>query len=170
MAGKGSSTALQTVASRGGRPAHQRDERAARQVEAMTGYGIPVTEIARVIGVCENTLRKYYGDEVAVGATKANAKVIESLFRKATGEGQGSVAAAIFWAKTRCGWKEMAVTEVSGPDGAPIDSGEAARNRITVLIQRFSDRSSEADAALNARQLRDAGDQPALTADTWKHR
>lgn len=91
---------------RGGRPPHQRDERTARQVEAMAGYGIPVLQIARLVGMSETTLRKYYREEVELGAAKANAKVIESLFRKATGEGQGAVTAAIFWAKTRCGWRE----------------------------------------------------------------
>ena len=96
---------------KGGRPPHQRDERIARQVEAMSGYGIPVISIGKCVGLCENTLRKYYRDEIELGAVKANAKVIESLFRKATGEGQGAVSAAIFWAKTRCGWKETTVNE-----------------------------------------------------------
>lgn len=97
----------------GGRPPHVRDERVARQVEAMAGYGIPVAQVARVIGVGETTLRKYYRDEIELGATKANARVIESLFRKATGDGQGAVTAAIFWAKIRCGWKETTVNEHS---------------------------------------------------------
>lgn len=105
---------------KGGRPPYRRDERTARQVEAMVGYGLPIAAIGMVIGVSENTLRKYYGDEIAVGATKAIAKVIESLFRKATGDGQGAVTAAIFWAKTRCGWKETNVNEMSGLDGGPI--------------------------------------------------
>jgi hypothetical protein len=139
--------------SKGGRPPYQPDARTARQVEAMVGYGIPVDEIARVIGVCENTLRKYYGDEIAVGATKANAKVIESLFRKATGEGQGAVAAAIFWAKTRCGWKETNVSEMTGPDGAP---------QLTVLIQRFG---REAEDASEAREQREIVVRPSLTSD-----
>ena len=98
---------------RGGRPPYQRDERVARQVEAMAGYGIPLAQVAKVIGVSENTLRKYYPNEIELGATKANAKVIESLFRKATGDGQGAVTAAIFWIKTRCGWKETTVNEHS---------------------------------------------------------
>lgn len=100
-----------TAPNKGGRPPYQRDERAARQVEAMAGYGIPVGEIARLIGVAENTLRKYYPDEIDVGATKANAKVIEALFRKATGDGPQAVTAAIFWAKTRCRWKETTILE-----------------------------------------------------------
>ncbi|MEO1105595.1 MAG: hypothetical protein AAFW98_17975 [Pseudomonadota bacterium] len=98
---------------KGGRPPYQRDDHTARQVEAMAGYGIPLAQIAKVIEICENTMRKYYLDEIELGAVKANAKVIESLFRKATGDGHGAVTAAIFWAKTRCGWKETTVNEHS---------------------------------------------------------
>jgi hypothetical protein len=40
--------------------------------------------------------------ELESGAIKANARVAESLFRKATsGDGRESVTAAIFWLKTR---------------------------------------------------------------------
>jgi len=46
---------------------------------------------------------------------KANAKVAENLFRKATGDGREAVIAAIFWMKTRAQWKETSVTELAGP-------------------------------------------------------
>ena len=128
--------------SKGGRPPYQRDERIARQVEAMAGYGIPLAKIAKVVGLSENTMRKYYLDEIDLGATKANAKVIESLFRKATGDGQGAVAAAIFWAKTRCGWKETMVSELTGPGGGAIR---------TVVIQRDADEFARRIAGLAAR-------------------
>ena len=38
----------------------------------------------------------------------------ESLFRKATGDHRQAVTAAIFWLKTRAGWKEASVHEVNG--------------------------------------------------------
>jgi hypothetical protein len=41
-----------------------------------------------------------------LGSTKATAKVAEFLFHKATTEGAQCVAAAIFWMKTRVGWRE----------------------------------------------------------------
>jgi hypothetical protein len=37
---------------------------------------------------------------------EATAKVAEFLFRKATTEGSQAVTAAIFWLKTRGGWRE----------------------------------------------------------------
>jgi len=51
-------------------------------------------------------LRKHYREELDTGHIKATAKVAESLFRKATTDGAQSVTAAIFWLKTRGGWRE----------------------------------------------------------------
>ena len=97
-----------------GRPAHAPEPFHRRQVEAMAGYGIPETDIARVLGIDPKTLRKYYREELDTGHVKANAKVAESLFRKATSDHRQSVTAAIFWLKTRAGWKETSVHEVNG--------------------------------------------------------
>jgi hypothetical protein len=49
---------------------------------------------------------KHYRHELDLGAIKATAKVAEFLFRKATTEGPQCVTAAIFWMKTRGGWRE----------------------------------------------------------------
>lgn len=89
-----------------GRHSHLPDERGRRQVEALAAYGVPEADIARVVGVDPKTLRKHYRDELDLGATKATAKVAEFLFRKATTEGPQCVTAAIFWMKTRGGWRE----------------------------------------------------------------
>ena len=88
------------------RPAHQPDDVQRRQVEALAGYGVPEAEIAGLVGIDAKTLRKHYRHELDHGHTKANAKVAENLYRKATGEGRESVTAAIFWLKTRARWKE----------------------------------------------------------------
>ena len=69
----------------------------------MAGYGIPEAEIARVLGIDPKTLRKHYRDELDTGHVIANAKVAESLFRKATGDHRQLVTAAIFWLKTHAG-------------------------------------------------------------------
>ena len=89
-----------------GRPPHLPTPTERRQVEAMAGYGIPEADIARVLDIDARTLRKHYADELATGHIVTNAKVAESLFRKATGDHRQSVTAAIFWLKTRAGWRE----------------------------------------------------------------
>jgi hypothetical protein len=94
-----------------GRRSHKPDPTSRRQVEAMTAYGVPEADIARVIGIDPKTLRKHYRQELDVGATKANSRIAESLYRKALGDGPQSVTAAIFWLKTRAGWKETVVQE-----------------------------------------------------------
>ena len=103
-----------------GRPSHKPDAGVRRQVEAMAAYGVPEADIARVIGIDAKTLRKHYPAELDTGHIKANSKVAESLFRKATGEGPQSVTAAIFWLKTRGRWKETLVNEITHDVADPI--------------------------------------------------
>ena len=76
---------------------HQRP--LAAKVEALSGFGIPAADIATALGVELKELTSEYQPELQGGAIKANARVAESLFRKATGEGRESVIAAIFWLK-----------------------------------------------------------------------
>ena len=95
------------------RSVHTPDPALRRQVEAMAGYGIPELGIARVIGVDPKTLRKHYRSELDLGHIKANSAVAQSLFKKATGDGPQSVTAAIFWAKTRMGWKRPSSTSTA---------------------------------------------------------
>ena len=61
---------------------------------------------ACVLEIDPKTLRKHYRDELDTGQIKATAKVAEFLFRRATTEGPQAVTAAIFWLKTRGGWRE----------------------------------------------------------------
>ena len=98
-----------------GRPPHEPTSMSRRNVEALAGYGVPEADIAGVVGVDPKTLRKHYRQELRYGHVKANAKVAENLFRKATGDGRESVIAAIFWMKTRAQWKETCVTELAAP-------------------------------------------------------
>ena len=101
------------------RPSHQPDPALRRQVEALAGYGVPEIDIARVVGIDAKTLRKHYRDELDNGHVKANAKVAENFYRRATGEGREAVTAAIFWLKTRARWKETSVHELGGSPELP---------------------------------------------------
>lgn len=99
---------------------HEPSETSRKTVESMSAYGIPQPDIAKVIGIDPKTLRKYYREELDTAETKANVRVAQSLYSKALGDGRGSVTAAIFWLKTRAGWKETVVNEHTGKDGGPI--------------------------------------------------
>jgi hypothetical protein len=104
-----------------GRRAHTPDPLQRRQIEALAGYGVPEAEIAAMVSIDAKTLRKHYRHELDHGHTKANAKVAENLYRKATGDGRESVTAAIFWLKARARWKEVLVNEHAGVPGQPIE-------------------------------------------------
>jgi hypothetical protein len=99
---------------------HEPTDGLRKQVEAMSGYGVPEIDIARVVGIDPKTLRKYYREELDTGHTKANARVAESLYKKATTDGSQSVTAAIFWLKTRAGWKETVVNQHAGDPNNPV--------------------------------------------------
>ena len=78
----------------------------------MSGMGIVCEDIARVIGISEPTMRKHYRSELETGFIYANAQVAQSLFRQATDKTKPNVIAAIFWLKTRAGWKEAQSLEL----------------------------------------------------------
>lgn len=87
-----------------------------KQVEALSGYGLPHEQIASVIGCSQDTLVKYFSQELAEGMAKANSRVAQFLYQQAT----KNLTAAIFWAKTRMRWRETDRLEVTGKDGEDL--------------------------------------------------
>jgi hypothetical protein len=95
-------------------PAHKPTEERRRQVEQASGLGLPHDQI---VGISDETLRKYYKTELAVGKAKASAQVAKTLFNKAVQ--QGDTTAMIWWTKAQMRWTETQRHENSGPDGGP---------------------------------------------------
>jgi hypothetical protein len=91
-------------------PPHEPTDAQIATVRAMSAYGIPQDDIAKVIGIDPKTLRKHYSEQLEKGSIEATAKVAEFLFRQATTK---NVAAAMFWMKCRAGWSEKTRVEVS---------------------------------------------------------
>ena len=102
-----------------GRPAFEPTDAERKQVEAMSGYGLPLEQIAILIrdGIDADTLRKHFSTELQSGKAKANAQVGKTLFQKAMA---GDTTAAIWWSKTQMRWSETHKHEVSGQNGGPI--------------------------------------------------
>jgi hypothetical protein len=90
-----------------------------KQVEALSGYGLPIDHIAVLIrdGISVDTLTKYFSKELIEGKAKANGQIGKTLFQKAI---SGDTTAAIWWSKTQMRWKEVQAHEITGKDGAPI--------------------------------------------------
>lgn len=97
-----------------------------KQVEAMSGYGLPIEQIAVLVrgGIDSDTLRKHFATELIAGKAKANSGVGRTLFQKAMG---GDTAAMIWWSKTQMRWKEVQQHELTGVDGAPIEFAKIER-------------------------------------------
>lgn len=121
---------LENKASGGRGIAHVPTKESRKMVEALAAYGVTHEEIARAVGIVKHTLYRHYPDELATGLTKANARVAETLFRKATAPDitGPSVSAAIFWLKTRARWRtaDSIAAEEQGTLGRYVSKKELA--------------------------------------------
>jgi hypothetical protein len=115
-----------------------------KTAETLAGYGVTHPDICRLIinpktgqPIDAKTLRDHFREELDRGVIKANAAVAQSLFQKATGNGQQSVTAAIWWSKTRMGWKET--VQHTGPGGAaiPLRLESLTDEQLDILIGRI---------------------------------
>ena len=99
-----------------GRPAFVPTDAERKQVEALSGYGLPIEQIAVLVrdGIHIDTLRAHFTNELHSGKAKANAQVGKTLFQKVMA---GDTTAAIWWSKTQMRWKETQHHEHSSPDG-----------------------------------------------------
>lgn len=108
---------------------HEPNPRTRATVRGLAAYGIEQNDIARMVGVSDRTLRKYYREELDLGLVQANAKVAEGLYAAtrlilrpmhdangqpvvdAKGEpvmaiDKNGLVATMFWLKTRAKWHE----------------------------------------------------------------
>ena len=111
------------------KPLHQPTEKTRAEIIALRSYGVPIKEVAAYIGIDDKTLYKYYREELENSAIKANANVGKFLYQAASGQAlttgathSDCVRAAMFWAKTRMGWKETNVQEHTGANGTETQS------------------------------------------------
>lgn len=121
-----------------------------RTVEAMVGFGIPETDICQLVRqpktgkpIDEKTLRKHFEVEIATGAVKVKSLVGNMIVNTILGRTQKVIqqrggedveveiplglvderaraTLAVFFARTRMGWKDTVVNEHVGKDGGPI--------------------------------------------------
>ena len=94
----------------GGRPPHEPTEANRQKVITCAAVGIPQMDVARLLGMSINTLRKHYLDELETGSIEANVAIGGTLFNKAK---SGDTTAMIWWTKARMGW-----TDKQGDDSA----------------------------------------------------
>jgi hypothetical protein len=109
---------------------HEPTDKTRSEVSALASFGVPQEDIAAYIGISKPTLAKHYADELSFSSIKANAQVGKYLFSLASGQAIKSGAthgdcrtAAIFWSKTRMGWRETNNLDVTtnGKDIMPTE-------------------------------------------------
>jgi len=96
---------------------HIPDEDSRKLVRNLSAMGTRYVDIAHKLDITDDTLRKHYKAELEDGRIDANAQIAGTLFQQAK---KGNVGAAIFWLKTRAGWKETNVTELTAGEGSEI--------------------------------------------------
>jgi len=119
-------------------PPHIPTDKIRAEIIALRSYGVPIKEVAAYIGIDDKTMYKYYRTELEQSAMKANARVGKFLYEAASGQAMKDgasysdcVRAAMFWAKTRMGWRETAQAEPVKDD-----------SEITITVIRASKNES----------------------------
>ncbi|GHA66131.1 hypothetical protein GCM10009007_03230 [Formosimonas limnophila] len=107
------------------------------QVKILSACGVPQKNICQILAgknppMDEKTLRKHFAVELDNGSALANAKVAQSLFKKATG---GNVTAQIFWLKTRAGWKETQHVEHAGTIETKQSPANLSDEQLTAMLK-----------------------------------
>lgn len=91
---------------------HDRDEKTAGQVEAMTACGFSVEEIAVALNLRPGQIKRHYERELETSAIRANLEVARAVYEMAkSGE---NLSASQFWLRNRAGWREADASQVSG--------------------------------------------------------
>lgn len=94
-------------------PKHIKDAKSSALVQNLALSGVTQEVCAKAMGISVDTIQKHYSDEWKQGAIIATAKVARSLYEHAVSGDPKSLAAAIFWMKTRGGWKENQIIEAN---------------------------------------------------------
>ena len=122
-------------------PQHEPTDKTRAEVSALYSFGITQEEIAKYIGIDPKTLHLHYREELDSAHVKANAKVGQFLFQNASGSTlkdgathSDCVRAAMFWAKTRMGWREKDdSTQVQVSNFAVLDADTYKQARKEIL-------------------------------------
>lgn len=97
--------------------AYKPSSRDRKLVKALTACGNGHDEIAKVLGIKTHMVRKHFREEIQVGTTQANSKILGAIFKAATQD--NNMTAAIFWAKTQGGTKQKRSAHGAGTDLPP---------------------------------------------------
>lgn len=120
-----------------------------KQVEKLAGL-LTVEQLADYFGMSHNTFRSRMreDDRIAEAYKRSRAKVVAGVAGNLVQQAlAGDKTAQIFYLKTQAGWRETNRTEVSGPDGGPIETktltAEERQREIERLVSLAQKRASD---------------------------
>jgi hypothetical protein len=145
------------VAGRSGRKKFVPTPEQRNNVKILAGLGLPQKQICLLVTnpqtgkpLDEKSLRKHFEREIATGATELFARmgnfIVANIFGMASPAGTVAIdnqhvrgSLAIFFAKTRMGWKETVVDRHKEHVGGPIkdQDGKNVRQKILDKIERL---------------------------------
>ena len=85
---------------------HVPTDKQRQMIQIAKAAGLTDEQIAGLIAIDLKTLRKHYRAELDNACAKAVMTVAANLYKRATSDAKEAVPAAIFWLKTRGGWRE----------------------------------------------------------------
>jgi len=161
---------------RGRKPSYSKEF--PKQATSLAKYGATDREIAQELGVSEATLHRWkhshpeFCEALKVGKGQADARVVQSLYRRATGYSYDAVkilqnngrpvivpyvehvppdtTACIFWLKNRDreNWRDRQEMEHSGKNGGPIPIANVDASKLSTetLQELMRARRGETDA------------------------
>jgi hypothetical protein len=97
------------------------------RVEELARDGHTEANIARLLGVSQDTITRRkqdsadFADAMERGRQAAHSEVSNALFRQAK---RGNVAAIVWYEKTRRGFTDRVLQELTGPGGGPVQHAD----------------------------------------------
>lgn len=120
-----------------GSPGFEPGAEQADQVEKMAGLGMSVRDIAAILRIEPKLLEKYYKYELTTAAERINGAVAKVALQMALSGASPDMTK--FWLKTRAGWKETVVKEVTGANGGPIQFQEVKQRMLEAIEAEIVD-------------------------------
>lgn len=120
-----------------GSPGFEPGPEQAQQVEQMVALGMSTMDISSVLRIEPKLLEKFYAYEIETSSSRINNAVAKIALQMALSGALPDMTK--FWLKTRAGWKETKVTEVTGANGGPVEFAEVKRRMIDAIEAEIVD-------------------------------
>jgi len=120
-----------------GSPGFEPGPEQAQQVEQMSALGMSTMDISAVLRIESRLLEKFYKYEIETSTSRVNNQVAKLALQMALSGAMPEMTK--FWLKSRAGWKETKVTEITGANGGPVEFAEVKRRMIEAVESEIID-------------------------------